>query len=207
MVSVISRGTARETCGGMRLVIWTILTFTSLSRADVPPPDVTLRMGMHHTSIDKDDGAPNGYGPRTELEVALQPIPWISAGLVGAYSYYSSSQLYCGVLHESYDVAFHEMWAGLRVYVHPHWRLFAGGTVWRQWERETATMVAMPDWSARTTAELVAGANVARLDNYLVQIAATYSAYSQFDHLEHVAVWSLSLGLTRCGRDCFASAR
>ena len=181
-----------------------IIVAAPAARADsrLAPPDLTLRAGLEHTSVDKDDGAPSGYGPRLELEASLHPIRWFSIAVAGAYSYYSASNLHDGVTGNTYDVHFHEPWLGLRLYVHPHWRVFAGGTVWSQWERETVTGIgpaSSTTWTQRFTPELVVGANVARTGSYLVQVAATYSAYSQFDGLEHVHVWSVSLGLTRRG--------
>jgi len=177
----------------------------STARADfeLRPPELTLRAGIHHTSVTKDDGEPIGVGPRVELETTWQPVPWVSAGAVGLYSHYASSNLDDFVTHSRYDVTFHDLWLGARLYVHPHWRVFVGGTLWKQWEREYQTITHQSEWVRNSSIELVVGVNLWRLDNNLISVAATHSSYTQFLGMEEVSVWSVSVGVTHCWAHCW----
>lgn len=171
---------------------------------ELRPPELTLRAGLHHTQVSyNDDGNPAGFGPRVELETTWQPIPWVSAGPVGSYSSYSSSNLHDGVTDSNYDISLHDVWLGVRLYVHPHWRVFVGGTLWKQWEREYQTITHASEWFEHGSAELVVGVNLWRVDNNLIHVAATYSSYSQFFGSEQVDVWSLSIGVTHCWTHCW----
>jgi hypothetical protein len=139
---------------------------------------------------------------RVELESTWQPIRWVSAGAVGLCSHYSSSNLDDGVTHSSYGVSIYDLWLGARLYVHPHWRVFVGGTLWKQWEREFQTITHQSEWLRNSSAELVIGVNLRRVDNNLISIAATHTSYTQFD-IESVEVWSVTFGITHCWTHCW----
>jgi hypothetical protein len=182
-----------------------VMILVSTARADsfeLRPPELTLRAGLHHTSVTKDDGSPVGFGPRVELETTWQPIPWVSAGVVGSYSSYSSSNLRDGVTGSIYDVSLKEVGLGARLYIHPHWRVFIGGTVWKLWEHEYQTISHGVDSYDNQTSELVVGGYLARVDNNLISVAATHSSYTQFG-AESVEVWSVTLGVTHCWTHCW----
>jgi len=191
----------------MRRLACIVAVFASTAHADdfeLRPPELTLRAGLHHTEISgNDDGNPVGTGPRVELETTWQPIRWVSVGLVGLYSSYTSSNLHDGVDDRDYDVSLKDIWLGARLYIHPHWRVFVGGTLWKQWEREYQTITHASEWLRNASSELVVGVNLWRVDDNLISVALTHNTYSQFVGMEYVEVWSVTLGITHCWTHCW----
>jgi len=66
----------------MKAAIALLLAGVGTARADVElRPSAALRVGVQHTAVDKDDGAPAGNGPRFEAagELAIGPYFAVSA--------------------------------------------------------------------------------------------------------------------------------
>src|SRR5438093_125151 len=57
-------------------VAFVLVLSTSTARA-VPELHVAASVSAQHTSVEKDDGAPSGWGPRWELSAGLGLAGWI----------------------------------------------------------------------------------------------------------------------------------
>lgn len=168
---------------------------------------LALHAGGHHTAVDKDDGAPDATGPRFEVEAGVQPSRWFSASLTAAYWSYEDAGLYDGVTHSSYDLTSSHRAAGVRLLVHPHSRIFLGGTLWFDTETETTSsgqpiLAGSHDHSERYL-EVIAGGTVAKVGTYELQAMVAFAAYGRYDDLEHVEMGSFMLGVRRA----FSAAR
>lgn len=162
---------------------------------------LALHGGGQHTSVDKDDGAPDAGGPRLEVEAGVQPSRWFSASLTAAYWHYEDAGLYDGVTHSSYDLASSHRAAGIRILVHPHPRLFLGGTLWFDRETESVSSAdAIHNGSnvySESYLEWIAGGTVATLGDYELQAMVAFAAYGRYDDLEHVEMGSIMIGVRR----------
>lgn len=160
---------------------------------------LALHAGVQHTHIDKDDGSPDGYGPRLDAEIAIQPVPPIAIGVVGGLWHYSTAGLDDGVTHTSYDIRMTHLAAGLRLYVQPHPRVFVGVTLWANRETETVTSMDSTHHGSSSRVDHVwepmIGGALARIGRYDLQVMATFSHYSTYSGLEDVQMYSLMFGV------------
>ena len=166
-----------------------VLSTTSMARA-VPELHVAASVSAQHTSVEKDDGAPAGWGPRWELSAGLGLAGWISIYGVAASSSYSDTQLLCGVNQRRYGLQVTDTSLGWRLLIHPANLVFFG--VGRMSIHTTENGGTSFD---NTTWEIVFGGNVLRTPYANVQTQFTLGSYDRFSNLEHVHFLSLGLGV------------
>src|SRR5262249_45158006 len=109
----------------MAVAIALVLSTTSSAHA-VPVLHVAANVGAQRTSVEKDDGAPEGWGPRWEISAGVNLAGWLSIDGVAASSSYGDSQLMCGVNRVVYDIHVTDSWLGWRVLVNPINTVFFG---------------------------------------------------------------------------------
>jgi hypothetical protein len=157
-----------------------------------------LRLGVQHTSVDKDDGAPDAWGPRLEASGELAVGRYVSFAAVTAASWYSDDGLYDGVTSTSYDLEVRDLSIGARFLVWPHPRVFIGLGLHEVFTRERATLEGGNTLTFHNTApELIAGGTVASYREFRLQVVATAGVYQRFDGLEQVQFSTLSFGVSR----------
>lgn len=169
-----------------------VLSTASTARA-VPELHVAASVSAQRTSVEKDDGAPQGWGPRWELSAGLGLAGWISIYGVAASSSYSDTQLLCGVTDRRYDIQVTDTWLGWRLLMHPGNLVFFG--VGRMSIHTTEHGGLGSDEFDNAAWEIVFGGNVLRTPYANVQTQFTLGSYDRFSNLEHVHFLSLGLGV------------
>jgi outer membrane protein with beta-barrel domain len=171
-----------------------VLVLSTASTAGaVPELHVAASVSAEHTSVEKGDGAPAGWGPRWELSAGLGLAGWISLYGVAASSSYSDTQLLCRVNDRRYDIQVTDTWLGWRLLMHPGNLVFFG--VGRMSIHTTENGGLGSDAFDNTAWEIVFGGNLLRTPYANVQAQFTLGSYDRFDNLEHVHFFSLGLGV------------
>jgi hypothetical protein len=172
------------------LVIPILVTTTAHA---YPTLHFAARIAAQHTKVDKDDGAPDGWGARYEISLGVQPTALISIWGVAATSSYSDSQLVCGVRRMTYSLAVNDEWLGVRVLLQPHPVMFLGLGYTKIYTTEDSDLGS--DSFELTSWEFVAGANVLETRYATVQAFFNYGSYERFSNLEHAQFLSLGAGV------------
>jgi hypothetical protein len=176
----------------MAVAFMLLLLTTSTARA-VPELHVAASVSAQRTSVEKDDGAPAGWGPRWELSAGLGLAGWISIYGVAASSSYSDTQLLCGVNRVLYDIHVTDSWLGARLLFHPGNLVYFGVGYMEVHTTEEGGLGS--DAFDSTTWEIVFGGNVLHTPYANIQTQFTLGSYDRFHELEHVHFVSAGVGV------------
>lgn len=169
-----------------------VLSMSSLAHA-VPVLHVAVNVSAQHTSVEKDDGAPKGWGPRWEISAGVNLAGWLSIDGVAASSSYSDSQLICGVNRVLYDIHVTDSWLGWRLLVNPINTVFFGVGYMSIHTTENGGLGSGA--FDNTTWEIVFGGNVFHTPYANIQTQFTLGSYDRFHELEHVHFMSAGVGV------------
>jgi hypothetical protein len=186
-------GERRDTAAMRLAAIALVIPMLATATADgYPTLHVAARVGAQHTKVDKDDGAPDGWGARYEISAGVQPTELISFWGVAAMSSYGDPGLYDGVTRMRYRIDVSDEWLGLRILLHPHPALFLGVGYTKVYTSETSDLGS--DSLENTSWEFTGGVNVLATAHGSLQAALTFGYYERLSNLEHVQFLSLGAG-------------
>jgi hypothetical protein len=176
----------------MAAAIVLVLSTSSTAYA-VPVLHLAANVGAQRTSVEKDDGAPKGWGPRWEISAGVILGGWLAIDGVAASSSYSDSQLRCGVNRVLYDIHVTDSWLGWRLLVYPMNTVFFGVGHMSIHTTENGSLGS--NAFDNTTWEIVFGGNVFHAQYANIQTQFTIGSYDRFHDLEHVHFMSAGLGV------------
>jgi hypothetical protein len=172
-----------------------VMMSTASAAHAFPTLHLAARVAEQHTNVEKDDGAPAGWGTRWELGVGVNATGWLSIWGVVATSSYSDSGLYDGIARVQYGIHVTDSWTGVRVLFHPHPAMFLGVGYMAISTTEDTDRPGGPGTFDNTSWELVGGADLVHTRFGTVQAAITFGNYDRFSNLEHVHFASIGAGV------------
>jgi hypothetical protein len=170
----------------------TVMAMAAATAHAYPTAHLAVRIAEQHNKVDKDDGAPDAWGPKLELSAGVQATELVSVWGVAAESWYSDSQLMCGVLRTTYDIHVEDEWLGLRLLLHPHPTVFIGFGYTQIYTKEETDRGS--DSFDNGSWEFTVGGNPLTTQYGTLQVMLNYGYYDRFNNLEHVQFLTLGGG-------------
>jgi hypothetical protein len=175
----------------MVAVALVMLGLTATAHA-YPTAHLAVKIATQHNKVDKDDGAPDAWGPKLELSAGVQLTELVSIWGVAAESWYNDTGLMCGVMRTTYGIHVEDEWLGLRLLLHPLPQAFIGFGYTKIYTKEETDLGG--DSFDNGSWEFTVGGNPLKTDYGSLQVMLNYGYYDRLHNLEHVQFLTLGAG-------------